>query len=86
MQSILYKHFKYSKFTTKLRNMKRNSVTLNVTESGLNKKCKCSSDEKMYNNLLQYYKDIMDTVNIVHGNSELAANIYKKYLPKQSMK
>lgn len=85
MQSKVYSKLKYSKFMKIIRCKSRKKVTklsnnVNLTSSVLiNDIDKERADT--YNDLLNYYKSIMNMIDLVHCNSDLAKSIYKKHYP-----
>lgn len=79
MQSRLYMKIKYSKIVERLRRKQRQSNERRSADSlllGEN-----ISNEADYQKLLEYYSNIMDLMNLVHANSNVAYFNYKRVFP-----
>lgn len=78
LQNPLYKKYKDSKLIKYLR--KKNNSTLVNKVFNINEYVSSSVDIENYKNLMRYYVNIFNRVDIIHFNSELTRNVYDKYI------
>lgn len=80
MQSPLYRALKNSKLVKKLRKKHRNTFFIEKSIEFKESNEKIILKQKEYQKLRRYYIDILENIDVIHFNSNLAKEIYEKYI------
>ena len=81
MQSRLYEKLKYSSVVAKIRSQQVKSMEQDISNVNLSFHRSNEVKAPKYDELRQYYLEILSCVDKVHANSIVAQEIYKKFSP-----
>lgn len=86
MQSSVYRILKDSFFMKKLRQRHRNAFFDDIEENTDHDSEIVNCSENQYRKLRKYYTDMLEMIDLIHFNSSVSENVYRKFInPKKSV-